>query len=146
MKVILLRDVAKIGRRSQIVEVPTGYARNQLIPKGMADIASPANLKKIEKMNSNTEAATASATKSFEVALSALKDISVKVPVDLNEKNHAFKAVSEAEIVSAAKEVGVELDVTMLKIESPIKEAGEHKVKLHSGTNQAEFTVEVVKK
>jgi large subunit ribosomal protein L9 len=146
MKVILLRDVAKIGRRSQIVEVPTGYARNQLIPKGMAEPASLVNMKKIQKMNLETETATAKATGAFEAAIIALKETSVKVPADLNEKDNAFKAVSEAEIVLAAKEAGIELEVTMIKIEQPIKEAGLHKVTLHSGTNRAEFTVEVIKK
>ena len=146
MKVILLRDVAKIGRRSEIVEVPDGYARNQLIPKGMAEPASTSNLKKIQKRRVETETATAKATEEFTTATNLLKDTPVKVAVDLNEKDHAFKAVSENEIVSAAKNLGIEIDTTMVKISSPIKQAGEHKVILHSGADQAEFTIEVIKK
>ena len=146
MKVILLRDVAKIGRRSEVVDVPSGYARNQLIPKGMAEPASVSNMKKIQKMNVDSEAATAKATEAFQTSLEALKATLIKVPVDLNEKDHAFKAVSEAEISGAAKAAGIELDVRMIKIQSPIKEAGEHKVTLHSGVNEAEFVVEVIKK
>jgi large subunit ribosomal protein L9 len=146
MKVILLRDVAKIGRRSEIVEVPNGYARNQLIPKGMAEPASAANMKKIQKMNVEHEAATAKATEGFTSAMSLLKDKTVTVAVDLNEKNHAFKAVSEDEIVAAAKEMGVDISSAMIKISAPIKEGGEHVVVLHSGAHQAEFKVEVVKK
>jgi len=146
MKVILLRDVAKIGRRSEIVEVPDGYARNQLIPKGMAEPASTSNLKKIQKRRVETETATAKATEEFTTAMNLLKDTPVKVAVDLNEKDHAFKAVSENEIVSAAKNLGIEIDTTMVKISSPIKQAGGHKVILHSGADQAEFTIEVIKK
>ena len=48
MKVILLKDVAKIGRRFEIKEVPDGYALNKLIPKNMAQFATPENIKRIE--------------------------------------------------------------------------------------------------
>ena len=146
MKVILLKDVAKIGRRFDVAEVPDGYARNQLIPKGMAEPASVSNMKKINKLNAAGESNVAKAAESFSKAIESLKESVIKVAVDLNEKNHAFKAVSEADISEAAKSAGIDLDPAMLKIDSPIKEGGEHKVTLHSGTNNAEFVVEVIKK
>ena len=56
MKVILLRDVAKIGRRFEIVEVPDGYALNKLIPKKDAEAATPANVKRIQQNKDRTNA------------------------------------------------------------------------------------------
>lgn len=146
MKVILLRDVAKIGKKSQVVDVPDGYARNQLIPKGMADVASPANLKRVERQNAITAASEEANQSRFLEARAVLKEKTVKIFADMNEKGHTFKAVSEAEIADAAKEVGANIDASMILIASPIKEIGEHKVQLISGSDKAEFTVEVVKK
>ena len=56
MKVILLQDVAKIGRRFDIVEVPSGYGMNKLIPQGMAKPATPENVKAINAQSAKTEA------------------------------------------------------------------------------------------
>lgn len=146
MKVILLRDVAKIGRKAQVVDVPDGYARNQLIPKGMAELATPANLKRIERQNAIIAASEEAAQNRFSDALAVLKEKVVKVAIEVNEKGHAFKAVSEKEIAEAAKEAGAEIEKAMILLDSPIKEVGEHKVYLVSGSEKAEFNIEVIKK
>lgn len=146
MKVILLQDVAKIGRRSQIVEVPDGYARNQLIPKRMAEPASAANTKRIEKLQANVLASGEADKQKFSQAIEALRSGAVKVGMEVNEKGHTFKAVSASDVVSEAKKVGIIIDENMILIESPIKELGEHSITLSVGKNKAEFTIEVIKK
>lgn len=146
MKVILLKDVAKIGRKSEVVNVPDGYARNQLIPKGMAEVASPANIKKVEKKNQVATAEQKNNELRFDKAISALNDMVLPVPAELNEKGHAFKAISENDIIEAASLKGVDIDSAMIKIESPIKEAGEHSVMLMGGDKKIKFNIEVIKK
>jgi large subunit ribosomal protein L9 len=145
MKVILQKDVAKIGRRFDIVDVPPGYAQNQLIPKGMAEPATPANLKKIQKINQATANHNAEEVAKFEKAAAALKETVIKVPADVNELGHAFKAVSEDDVVQAANESGIALELSMINIGAPIKELGEHQVELHSGDTKITFTIEVIK-
>lgn len=146
MKVILLRDVAKIGKKSQVVDVPDGYARNQLIPKGMVELATTANLKRVERQNSITAASQEADQNRFSEALEVLKENVLKIPVEVNEKGHAFKAVNEKEIVEAAKLAGADIQESMVFVDSPIKEVGEHKIHLVSDSEKVEVTIEVVKK
>lgn len=146
MKVILLTDVAKIGRRSEVVEVPDGYAQNKLIPRGMAQPATKANMKRIERMQTATAASSEAEASKFTAAAAVLKDTTIKVSVDLNEVGHAFKAISEAEVVAAAKAAGAHIEVSMVLFDAPIKSAGEHSVTLVSGTEKTSFTIEVIKK
>ncbi len=144
MKVILLQDVAKIGRKSQIVEVPDGYARNQLIPKRMAEPASLTNTKRIEKAQASANASKEANQTKFEMALNTLKDNVAKISVEVNEKGHTFRAVNESDVVSAVKQIGVNLEANMISIDSPIKEVGRHEVELRVGTSKAKFTIEVI--
>lgn len=146
MKVILLHDVAKIGKKSQVMDVPDGYARNQLIPKGMAELATAANLKRIERQNAITVASQEANQNRFAGAVAILKGKIIKVPVEVNEKGNAFKAVSEKEITEAAKLIGADIEETMVLVDSPIKEAGEHRIHLLSDSEKVELTIEVVKK
>ncbi len=79
MKVILLQDVAKIGRRYSIVEVNDGYALNQLMPKKLAEPATPANVARVEKMRSSTAASADAAKKQYETSVAVLAGSSVVI-------------------------------------------------------------------
>ncbi|MEY3784542.1 MAG: hypothetical protein RLZZ230_864 [Candidatus Parcubacteria bacterium] len=146
MKIILLQDVAKIGKRFEVVEVPNGYALNQLIPKRMAELANAINLKKVERKQIEVSATKEAGTSKFEAAKSALVDQKIKIVADANELGHLFKAVHEADIVTAAAEAGIVIDASMLKIDHPIKDVGEHAVVMVQGEHTATITIEVIKK
>jgi large subunit ribosomal protein L9 len=145
MKVILLQDVAKIGKRSEVVEVPDGYAMNQLIPKRMAEPATAANEKRIQKLQAAATATAEADQAKYEAAAKALQETKLQIAADTNEIGHLFKAVSEGEIAEAAQTAGVAIDEAMVVIGDPIKEVGEHTVSLQRGDAKAEFTIEVVK-
>jgi ribosomal protein L9 len=70
----------------------------------------------------------------------------VKISAEVNEKGHSFKAVNENDITAAAKEMGIEIEPTMILISKPIKEVGEHEIGLVLGSNKASVVIEVVKK
>ena len=146
MKVILLQDVAKIGKRFSVVETPDGYALNQLIPKKMAEAATPANMKKIERRQAETVATKEADGARFEAAKEAFATHKVIIPVEANEQDHLFKAVHEMDIVKAAQAVGIDIEAAMIKIGTPIKALGEHSVQLVSGTHVAAVTIEVIRK
>ncbi|MFT7645217.1 MAG: large subunit ribosomal protein L9 [Candidatus Paceibacteria bacterium] len=146
MKVILLQDVAKIGKRSELVEVPDGYAMNQLIPKGMAEAATPANKNRIDKLQASVKANKAAEEARFESAHKALSEKVIKIVTEVNEQGHLFKAVNEFDIADAAMTAGIDVDTSMIMIGDPIKEVGEHVVGLARGINKGEFTIEVTKK
>jgi len=146
MKVILLQDVAKIGKRSNLVEVPDGYALNHLIPKRMAEAATTQNKKRIEKLQAEAESNKEADQARFAAAQTALIEKTIQVPAEVNDKGHAFKAVSEQDIAQAAQAAGIDVEAAMLVVGTPIKEVGEHTIELTRGDNTASITIEVIKK
>lgn len=146
MKIILLQDVARIGRKGSIVEVPDGFAQNKLIPRRMAAPATELNLRKAQKAIADSEAAHGAVEEGFRAALSELKDKSVKIAAEANEKEHLFKAISVDEIVEAAKAMKVTIDSSMVVIGKPIKSLGQHEIGLSWKDLKGTFEVEVVSK
>jgi len=134
MKVILLRDVAKIGRRHEVVNVPDGYAQNQLIPKKWAELATPANLKKVTTLKEVTSLHHKLEDDQFMVAVEALQSKPLVLTVgQVNAQGHLFKAVHESDIVAAAKTAGVTLLAAQVQIKTPIKSLGRHEIVLKHG-------------
>ena len=146
MKVILLQDVAKIGRRHQVVEVPNGYAMNQLIPSKKAEPATPANMKKISKVHADIAANTSTIEAEFKTAKDALAAEPLVIATDMNEQEHLFQAVNAADVVTAAAARGITLTPAMVVFPEVVKSAGEHTVTLQHGAHSAPFTISVVKK
>lgn len=144
MKVILLQDVARIGRKGSIVEVPDGFAQNKLIPKKMAEPATPINLKKAEKTQATAVAQQGAAIEKFEQAAASLREKLVSIKVQANEQGHLFKAVHEEDIAAAAASVGIFVDAAMIRIPVQIKSLGKHDVQLALKNKQSTFTVEVI--
>jgi len=144
MKVILKQDVAKIGRKGEIAEVPNGYAMNSLIPQGKAAPATGANLKAAQATAAASAASSADSMAAFAAAKAALAD-GVAIAATMNEQDHLFEAVSIDAIVSAAKTAGATITADMVSIAEPIKAAGDHEVTLTSGDQSATFTVTVTK-
>tara|TARA_B100000508_G_scaffold133216_1_gene122898 strand:- start:6676 stop:7116 length:441 start_codon:yes stop_codon:yes gene_type:complete len=146
MKVILLQDVAKIGKRSDVVEVPDGYALNQLIPKKMAEPATAGNQKRIERMQADAAANKEADRARFSAAQTALTEKKLEIAAEANELGHLFKAVNESDIADAAQAAGVDIEAAMVVVGTPIKEVGEHTVSLVRSDDKAEFAIEVIKK
>ena len=146
MKVILLQDVAKIGRKNEVVEVPNGYAMNQLIPSKKAEPATPANMKKISKVHAAIAANTSDMEAVFTAAKDALSAEPLQISAEMNEKEHLFQAVSDVDVVSAAEAKGIAITSAMVGFPEVVKSAGEHTVTLQHGSHSAPFTISVVKK
>lgn len=134
MKVILLRDVAKLGKRNTVAEVPNGYAQNKLIPSGMALPATPANLKRLEKTVSAQVAQTENEQALFVKALAELKDKPVIIQVEANAQGGLFQAIKPTDIAKALAQAGIHgVPIEAIKIDEPIKSSGEHQVSLVLG-------------
>jgi large subunit ribosomal protein L9 len=146
MKVILLQDVAKIGRRTEVVEVPDGYALNQLIPKKMAEPATKSNLKKIEKLHTTKTQAQTANQETFTNAVAILRENSPEIEVEANDQGHTFKAVSAADVAESANKNGANIDSSMVVFSEPIKSIGEHEIELKVDDSVAKFTIKVVSK
>ncbi len=144
MKVILKKDIPKIGKRGDIKEMNDGYARNFLIPHSLAEAATPeavANLEKIQKI------ARIEKEVERDLLLKNLKQLTgVTVTLDrnANEQGHLFSGIHPNDIIeSLRKEHRIEILPEHLIIEKPIKELGTFTVNVLVGDAKALFTVEV---
>lgn len=146
MKVILLRDVAKIGRRNDIVELPDGYAQNQLIPKKWAEPATPANIKKITTQKAVNAAHDEAEQARFDSVVKSLQSETLQVEAGPDDNGHLFKAVHENEIVASAKMRGLALETAWVQIAKPIKSLGAHEVTFKRGGKSVVCTIEIIKK
>jgi len=144
MKVILLRDVAKIGRRYEVVDVPNGFALNKLIPQKMAEVATPAGLKKVALLKQKTLDQKDEQLKELEEIKEKLSGKKVSIKAEANEKGHLFKGVSAKDICENAKVLGISLLEENIVIKEPIKTLGEHKVYFKVLDKEIEITLEVI--
>lgn len=143
MKVILLQDVAKIGKRHQVVEVKSGYALNQLIPKRLAEPATPANLRRVEAHSEKSHADHDHQVAIFTAALEQLAGTQVPLTMPANAEGKLFEAIKAEAIVAAAKTHGATLLSSQVVLATPIKAVGEHTIMLQEGDLQGELTIVV---
>jgi large subunit ribosomal protein L9 len=144
MKVILLRDVAKLGKRFSVAEVADGYALNQLIPKGMAEAASPLNLKRVNARAEKQIISSLDAQTEFSRALKALAESGVTLALSANAQSHLFQAVKASDITTAAATLGQAIPVDSISLDEPIKALGTYPIKATLGTVSGMFTLEVI--
>jgi len=131
MKIILIKDVKKIGRKYDIKEVADGYALNALIPYGLAVPATPNYLKSIEEKKKHDVLLKQDFKKAFEYAVSKLPDGKLHISGKVNDKGHLFAGIHEGQIIDEfKKETGVILSPEHFDLEKPLKEIGEHPVEL----------------
>lgn len=129
MKVILLRDVAKLGKRFAVIEVPDGYALNKLIPQGMAETATPENLKKVAATADKRAHNSVNQHEAFMAACALLKTQAVVVTATANAQDHLFQAIKVSDITTALKAAGISaITEEMITIVEPIKALGEYEV------------------
>lgn len=145
MKVILIEDVEKLGFRGDIVDVKPGYARNYLIPKGLAWICNKSNLKRLENQKRIWEVKSIK-EKEKAISLKAkIEEMELKIPAKVGEENLLYGSITSIHIAQALETKGIILDKRKIILEEPIKRAGFHqiKLKLHREV-EATLKIEVV--
>ncbi len=125
MEIILKEDIQGLGYKNDFVKVKPGYARNYLIPKGYAILASPSNKKMIEE-NVRQAAHKAEKVKQDAQALAdSIGELSIEIPAKVGESGKIFGAVTTLQISDALKEKGFEIDRKKISFNSEVKTAGE---------------------
>jgi large subunit ribosomal protein L9 len=142
--VILKREIDKLGHAGELVRVKPGFARNYLLPRLLAVVATDDNVRQIEH---ERKLAVASATKQkgqAEGAASQIRDITVEITAQSGEGDKLFGSVTTRDIAEALHKRGIEIDRKHLELATAIKTLGEYEVsaKLGSGVH-AKFKVVV---
>ena len=146
MKVILLRDVAKLGKRFSVTEVPDGFALNKLIPQGFAQAATVENLKRVNERSEKNASARTNELSDFKSILNSLKDTPLKIKVDANAQDNLFKSVKASDLAAALATAGHALPVSCIKLDEPIKALGIYPVNVSLGSDSGVIIFEVVNK
>ena len=130
MKVILLKDIEKLGKKYEIKKVNDGYARNYLIPQELVKIADQKSLEWIKKQQESQEKEAEEELKKIGQMASGMDGLEVEIPVKLGEKGQLFEKITTQKIVSALKELGYDIKKTQIEIPQEIEELGEFEVKI----------------
>ena len=128
MQIILQEDVEKLGTRGQVVHVAEGYARNYLLPRKLAIEASPANLKRLEKIRATLAKRTANEKESAEKLAELLAPVRVKLARKAGENDQLFGSVTAADIAEALAAQGYNVEKRKIQLAEPIKLIGEREV------------------
>ncbi len=145
IEVILREDVQSLGKAGQLVRVKPGYARNFLLPRGLAFEATEGNKKRIDA-EARARAAKASADKAAAEALAArFANTTITLKGKAGEEGKLFGSITSQDIAAALAEQGFTIDKRKLELESPIKTVGFHSVKVHLQSDvHAEVKVNIV--
>jgi len=145
MKVILLSDIRQRGKRGEVVDVKPGYARNFLLPQGMALVATPGNMKFFEQQKKKIDAKHNEQRDAAAAIAAQLAGMTVTIPKRVGETQTLYGSVTAAEVAEALKAKGVEVDRRRLDLEGGIKTLGDHQVRIELHPEViAEVTVTVV--
>ncbi|HBJ74807.1 MAG TPA: 50S ribosomal protein L9 [Syntrophaceae bacterium] len=145
MKVILKQNVPSLGRAGDLVKVNDGYARNLLIPKGLAVEADDKNIKAFELAKKNILQKVQKEKAGAQDLASRLSQVTLTIPRKVGDQHKIFGSVTSKDIESALAEKGFDIDRKMIVHDEQIKHLGEFKVriKLHSGI-ETEIKVNVI--
>jgi large subunit ribosomal protein L9 len=132
-KILLREDIENLGGRGEIVKVKAGYARNYLLPQGMATLATKGNVKQIDNERSALLKKAAGERATAEAQAEQMSDITLGFERKAGETGQLFGSVTSMDIADALKAKGYEIDRRKIVLKDSIKETGDYtvNVKLH---------------
>ena len=131
MQVILREDVENLGATGQVVNVKDGYARNYLIPRGLAVNATPRNMRRMDHEKRVISQRDAKRRKDAQAIKDKLEALSLTIAKHTGEEDKLFGAVTNREIADAInEETGLNIDRKSIHLEQPIKALGVYSVEI----------------
>lgn len=142
MKIILLQDVAKVGKKFEIREVNSGFARNFLIARGRARAVTDNSKGALEKLKASLEGTQKLQQGLLEMDLEKINGLIITVVAKANDEGHLFASIHEKEIKEALKtQAHIDLPEDSLNLEKPLKTLGEHTVSILVGEKKADLKI-----
>ena len=131
MELLLNQDVEHLGRVGDVVQVKPGYARNYLLPQGLAVTVTKANMAQIELARTKAFAEEQNRIGTQRELAQKLTETSVTIEGRANEEGHLFGSVSPSQISAALRAKGFAIEDRQVRMEHPLKEIGVFDVKIH---------------
>jgi len=140
MQIILLKDIAKLGKKNDIKDVSSGYALNLLIPRGDAVAATKQSRKQVEVQKIKAEGERKVEDELQAKNIEGLNKTVLTVKGKANDKGHLFAGLHQKEIAAELfKQTRLQISPESIQLEHPIKEVGEHTISVAAGGKSAKF-------
>jgi large subunit ribosomal protein L9 len=133
MQVLLTHTVPHFGQPGDLVKVRPGFARNYLLPQGLATFATPHNLRIVEKHRERLRQLEQARRTDLLQLAAQIAQRSITIEANANPEGHLYGSVSAEQIADALKADNFPIDTDSVKIEGPLKELGLYTIKLHLG-------------
>lgn len=130
VEVLLAEDVEALGDQGEIVRVKPGYARNYLLPQGLATVATEHNKRMVEQHRKRIAKLEADRMKDLRTRADAVSKYSVTLEANANPDGHLYGSIVANDISRALKSAGYEIEPDHVKLEGPLKELGMYTVKI----------------
>lgn len=145
MKVILLKDIQKIGRKYEVKEVSDGHAINFLIPQKLAIAATTEAMKRFELERAKAEGERKVREELLLKNIQSLEDITLTIAGKANEKGHLFAGLHREAIAEELfKQTRLKIDPSFIVLDHPIKEVGEHTIEVKAEGKSVKFKVSII--
>ncbi|MBU4360559.1 50S ribosomal protein L9 [Candidatus Parcubacteria bacterium] len=147
MKIILLKNIKKLGNSGDIVDVKNGYAMNFLIPQKIAVSATQEEIKKLQELKDKKQQKKIKLDSDLEKIIKKIENKKIKILKLASDKGKLFSAVTLDEILTALKNnFKVDLNKRKIKIDPlrGIKEVGEHKIEFKIGKDKIQLIIDVI--
>ncbi len=145
MKIVLLKDLHKVGRKYDVVEVADGYALNSLIPAKTAEAATPSAIARYTKLREVEVAARLALEEEVIAKLDMITSKTYEIVAKANEQGHLFASIHKDEIVAAVKDqAGISIDPAYVHIDGALKQVGTFEVPLKVRNIEKALTVTIV--
>lgn len=132
MQVILLEKIDNLGGIGDLVNVKPGYARNYLIPKGKATVATPENIAKFEERRAELEARAAEELAQAKERAKKLEGQAVRIKAQAGPEGKLFGSIGTTDIAEALTALGVEVERSEVRLpDGPLRVVGDHEVEIH---------------
>ncbi len=145
MHLILTEDIPKLGDAGDLVKVKAGYGRNYLLPRGLAQLATPGRVREFEHQKRVIEEKTKKAIGVLQGVAAEVTRVSLEFEMQSNAEGKLFGSVGNSDIAARLKELGHAVERRKIELDEPIKQVGEHlvKIRLHREV-RVEIAVRVV--
>lgn len=130
MKVILLENIEKLGKKHDIKEVASGFARNYLIPKGLAKLANETSLKWLEKEKTLAQKRAEEELQREQNLATSVDGLEVILVVKRGEKGQLFESITSQKITDKLGEMGFKIEKNQIELDKNIEEVGEFPLKI----------------
>ena len=133
MKLLLQHNIAKLGKAGDLVEVTSGYARNYLLPHGLALEPTKGNLKRIEELRTLARQEDLRVLQESQARAQVLDGLEITIKARANEQGHLFGSVGPADIAVALGQMDFDVPDQLVILEPHIKELGDYEVEIKFG-------------